>query len=145
MLDQAFEALKTYDWGTDKNVLNPIEDAIISTRDNADARKGLENRLVGVLKSPVSRDAKDFVCRKLVIIGTAASVPTLAEMLGDKDLSHMARYALERIPGGESGMALRDALGKVSGDQKAGVIASLGSRRDAAAVPAWPVCCLMAT
>ena len=42
----------------------------------------------------------------------------------------MARYALERIPAAEAGKALRDALAKTSGAQKAGVIGSLGARRD---------------
>ena len=42
----------------------------------------------------------------------------------------MARYALERIPAAEAGAALRDALGKVSGTLKVGVISSLGVRGD---------------
>lgn len=136
MLDQAFDALKTYDWGTDPNVLNPINDVVISTHGNEAARKQLEARLAAVLKTGVSRDAKDFVCRKLMVVGTAASVPTLSEFLPDKDLSHMSRYALERIPAPEAAQALRDALPKVSGALKVGVISSLGSRRDAGSVPA---------
>ena len=35
MLDQAFEALKTYDWGQDKAVLNPIEEAVVATYGDA--------------------------------------------------------------------------------------------------------------
>jgi HEAT repeat protein len=54
--------------------------------------------------------------------------------LPDKDLSHMARYALERIPAGEAGKALRDALARTSGAEKAGVIGSLGARRDAESI-----------
>jgi HEAT repeat protein len=46
----------------------------------------------------------------------------------------MARFALERIPGDEADKALRDALAKVNGDQKIGVITSLGARRDDANV-----------
>ena len=98
-----------------------------------------------MLKTDVSRDAKDFVCRKLMVIGTAASVPALAALLADKDLSHMARYALERIPAPEAAQALRDALPKLSGALKMGVIGSLGVRRDAASVPAWRPCSAMPT
>jgi hypothetical protein len=90
--------------------------------------------LADVLKTEVSYDAKQFVCRQLMRIGTAASVPTLAELLPDAQLSHMARYALERIPAAEAGQALRDALSKVKDDQKIGIIASLGVRGEAAAV-----------
>jgi HEAT repeat protein len=135
-VDKAFEAVKTYDWGKDRNALKPIDDAVVATYGDAAARKELEIRLAAVLKTDAPRAAKDFVCRKLTIIGTAESVPTLAALLPDKDLSHMARYALERIPAPEAAAAMRDALPKVSGPLKAGVLGSLGVRRDAAAVEA---------
>jgi HEAT repeat protein len=136
MLDQAFEALKTYDWGTDRKALNPIDEALVATQDDAAARQELETRLAAVLKTDVSRDAKDFVCRKLMVIGTAASVPTLAELLPQTDHSHMARYALERIPAPEAAQAMRDALPKLDGALKIGVIGSLGARGDAGGVTA---------
>jgi HEAT repeat protein len=135
-VDKAFEALKSFDWGTDRTLLKPIDDAVIAAHDNAALQKELEPRLVAVLKTGANRDAKDFVCRKLMLIGTAASVPALAELLPDKDNSHMARYALERIAAAEAARALRDALPTLSGSLKVGVIASLGVRRDAASVPA---------
>jgi HEAT repeat protein len=136
MLDQAFDALKTYDWGKDPAVLNPIHEAVVATHGNESGRKELEGRLANVLKANVSRDAKDYVCRKLMIVGSAASVPALAALLADKDLSHMARYALERIPAPQAAQALRDSLSKVSGALQVGVIGSLGVRRDAESVPA---------
>jgi len=135
-VDKAFEALKTYDWGTDRKTLNPIDEAVVATRGDAAARKGLETRLLAVLNSGASRSAKDFVCRTLKTIGTAESVPALAALLGDKDLSHMARYALERIPAPQAAAAMRDALPKLSGALKVGAIGSLGVRRDAASVGA---------
>jgi len=135
-VDKAFEALKTYDWGTDRKTLDPIDDAVAATHGDAAARKELETRLLAVLKSGASRSAKDFVCRKLRTVGTVASVPALAALLPDQDLSHMARYALERIQSPEAGAALREALPKVGGALKVGVIGSLGARRDAASVPA---------
>ena len=134
MLDQAFEALKTYDWGAERSPLEPINEAIISSRNDAVARKDLEARLISALKTPISRDAKDYVCRKLMQIGTAASVSTVAELLADKDLSHMARFALERNPAPEAAQALRDALPRVAVPHKVGIISSLGQRRDVASV-----------
>ncbi len=134
MLDQAFDALKTYDWGTEPKVLQPIDEAVVKTHGDAAARKDLETRLAAVLASSVSRDAKDYVCRKLMVVGTAASVPALAALLADKDNSHMARFALERIPAPEAAKALRDALSKVANGLKIGIIGSLGSRGDAASV-----------
>jgi HEAT repeat protein len=135
-LDKAFDALKTYDWGTDRNVLKPIDDAVVASHKDAAARKALETRLAGVLKTDASRAAKDYVCRQLSLIGTAESVPALAGLLPDEKLSHMARYALERMPCPEAVAAMRDALPKAKGRVKVGIINSLGVRRDAESLPA---------
>lgn len=135
-LDKAFEALKTYDWGIDPNVLKPIDEAIVTTYGDAAARKELETRLIAVLKTEVPQAAKDAVCRALKTIGTAAAVPALASLLADEKLSHMARYALERIPAPEAGQALRDALAKVPAKLKVGMLSSLGVRGEATALPA---------
>src|ERR1017187_4483414 len=128
MLEQAFEALKTYDYGVDRHVLDPIDEAAVTTRNDPAARKDLESRLVAVLPSNAPRDARDYVCRQLRTIGTAASVPVLEALLADPDLSHMARYALERIPGSQAGKALEHQLPKLNGQLKIGVISSLGTR-----------------
>ena len=135
-VDEAFEALKTFDWGVEYKPLRAIDDELVATEGKADARKALETRLAAVLKTGATRAAKDFVCRKLMVIGTAESAPTLAEFLSDKDLSHMSRYALERIPSPAAGQALLGALPKLSGSLKVGVIGSLGVRRDEASVAA---------
>ena len=72
---------------------------------------------------------------RLRIVGTAASVPALAALLGEERTSQAARYALEGMPFPEAVAALRQALGQTSGLIKAGLIDSLGWRRDAASVP----------
>jgi len=130
-VDKAFDALKTYDWGQDRNLLKPIDDAIVGSHGDAAAQKDLASRLAEVLKTDAPQAAKDFVCRKLSLIGSAASVPALAGLLPDEKLSHMARYALERMPAAEAVKAMRDAMPKVKGRVKVGVINSLGVRRDA--------------
>jgi len=136
MLDEAFEALKTYDWGQDIKVLAPIDEAVVATQGDAARRKELETRLVAALQTDLSLDAQQYVCRKLMVVGTAASVPVLSGLLPDEKLSHMARFALERIPASEAASALRDSLPKLSGALKVGVIGSLGTRQDVASVPA---------
>ena len=133
-LDKAFDTLKTYDWGVDPNVLKPIDEAINASHGDAAARKNLEERLIAVLKTEASRAAKDAVCRALKNIGTAAAVPALAALLTDDKLSHMARYALERIQEPDAGQALRTALPKVAAKLKIGIIASLGVRGEATAI-----------
>ncbi len=134
MLADAFGALQKFDWGADLTALAPIDDAAIAVPGSAAADQDLENRLIAALNGKLSRNAHDYVCRKLAIVGTAAAVPTLAGLLGNQATSHMARFALERITAPEAGHALRDALVTVNGNLKIGVISSLGARRDAEAV-----------
>ncbi|MBM4091770.1 MAG: hypothetical protein FJ276_20435, partial [Planctomycetes bacterium] len=134
-LDAAFAALLTYDWGTPDHVLVPIEVAIVTSRDRADERHALEARLLTVLNGDAPRAAKSYVCRKLRQLGTADSVPSLSPLMRDAELSHMARSALEAIPGEEAAAALRDAATQLGGALQIGVVNSLGRRGDAASVP----------
>lgn len=135
-LDDAFNALKTYDWGADRNLLNPVDQAIIATQADPAARKALEKRLADALAGGLSRSAQDYVCRRLRIIGTAQSVDALAALLPKDETSHIARFALERIADDKAAQALRSALPKVNAKLKSGVIGSLGVRRDAKSVDA---------
>jgi HEAT repeat protein/sugar phosphate isomerase/epimerase/type 1 glutamine amidotransferase len=91
--------------------------------------------MIAVLKSDAAWDDKVAACRELTQAGDAAAIPVLAGLLGDEKLGHMARYALERMADPAAGQALRDALGKVQGALRVGVINSLGVRHDADAIP----------
>lgn len=89
-----------------------------------------------VLKSDAPYAEKAEACRLLSIHGGPEAVEALAALLTDEQLSHMARMALEPMPGEEAGAALRAALDKTEGALKAGVVHSLGMRRDAQAASA---------
>jgi HEAT repeat protein len=96
--------------------------------------KDEEARLIAVLKSDAPRKAKADACRELARVGTRESVAPLAALLGNEELSHMARYGLEPIPDPAVDAALRDNLEKVKGRLLVGVIGSIGVRRDPKAV-----------
>jgi HEAT repeat protein/type 1 glutamine amidotransferase len=131
-----WDYLPAYDWGTTRRPLAPIDEAVARARTDRRARKRLEARLIEVLADPANtRASRDFACRRLAIIGSAASVPALAKLLGDPALSPMACFALERIPGPEAERALLDALARVPSRQRIEVINALGSRQSRAAVP----------
>ena len=134
-LDKPLDVLKVFDWGGDASAFQPIDAAVVAAHDDPAARADLEKRLAALLGEGTSRAAKEYICRKLSLIGTAASVPSLAALLPEKDHSHMARFALERIKAAEAAEALRKALGSLQGDLKIGMISSLAGRGDAAAVP----------
>lgn len=134
-LDAPFAALKAFDWGADAAAFQPIDAAVIAAHTDADLRAALESRFALLLADDSSRAAKEYVCRKLAMIGTAASVPGLAALLPNPTHSHMARFALERIDAPAAGDALREALPKVDRTLKIGMISSLASRKDQASVP----------
>ena len=131
-LEQSFELLKEFKLGTDSTVLIPIERAVIEVHGNETARAALEKRLLAYLGGSYSSVTRSFVCRQLVLIGSAASVPAVTPLVLDEELSVHARNVLEHIPGPESEKALRDALGQAKGRTRIGVINSVAARRDAA-------------
>ncbi len=135
MLDQAFEALEKYDLGTPISELQGIEDAMVAAHADPAVRQDLEQRLIASLGSEISRDAKDYVCRKLAGIGSPAAVPALSKLLPIESNSHLARHALERIPGPEAAAALASAATQLTGKLKIGAIASLGARGESSSIP----------
>lgn len=93
-----------------------------------------EQRLVKVLLSSKPAKDKGAACARLKRIGTARSVPALAELLAIPELSHSARYALESMPCPQAGAAMVEGLTKTTGLIQVGLIDSLGIRRESGAV-----------
>jgi len=93
-----------------------------------------ESQLDAILKSDRSPGEKDAACSQLKRVATAQSVPILADLLTDPQLSHSARYALESMSAPEAGQALLDALDKTSGSNQVGMVSSLAARRQVDAV-----------
>jgi len=98
------------------------------------ARRQREPELIQVLTAATPLAEKDKACRELQLCGTAACIPALAGLLADAQLSHLARCVLEPMSDPAAGQALREALARTEGQLKAGIIHSLGFRRDAQAV-----------
>ncbi|MBM4040766.1 MAG: hypothetical protein FJ290_19860 [Planctomycetes bacterium] len=135
--DAAFQKIRTAKVGEATGEFQAIANAAVASLGDAELRKSLEKQLIGLVgDKEASFDARQFACRQLMMMGTAACVPAVAALLPDEKLSHMARYALERMACPEAGKALRDALAAVKGKELLGVVNSVGERRDAEAVPA---------
>lgn len=135
-LNAAFDALKTYDQGSSRGALVPIDEAVIASLDDPRARQELEQRLVTALKDGGSAVAQEYICSKLTLIGSEFSVPALAPFLNAPEFATAALNALEAIPGNQATRALRSSLSETEGLQKIGVINSLGAKRDADSVKA---------
>ncbi|MCX6879796.1 MAG: DUF1080 domain-containing protein [Verrucomicrobia bacterium] len=91
--------------------------------------------LIAVLDSDADLQKKAFACQQLAVAGDPESVPALAKLLADDQLADYARSALEWIAAPAAGAALCQALVKLDGRRLAGVIDSLGVRRELTAVP----------
>ncbi len=134
-LEGAWEYLQQYDWSQPRRPLEPIDEALRSRTADPTGRARLESRLAGVLADPAATvAAKDYACRRLAIIGSAASLPALAGLLADEKLANMACLALARIPDPAAEEALHRELNHLRGVPRLGVIQALGSRRSQAAV-----------
>lgn len=108
--------------------LNFLADEVVKAAADPAARAGMEQRMIDGLAGAQTRGGRSFFCRQLVMIGTDAAVPALARLLTDPESSHIARYALARIPGPQADAALLEALGKADDKLKIGMVNSLGDR-----------------
>ncbi len=104
------------------------------TRPPAPVQQERELELLAILAADAQLKEKADACRELTRIGTSRSVPALAALLGDDQLAHTARYALEPMRGAAVDKAFRTALGELQGLRLIGVIGSVGARRDRKAV-----------
>jgi HEAT repeat protein len=128
-----YDGLAKFKFGDSRLLLATIEEQI---RKSSPAEyNAIETRLLAILNAPATpKDAKRYICRWLAVVGSPDCVPAVAPLLTDADLSHPARMALEPMASPVAGAALRDALPKVHGRLLAGLIGSLGVRRDPEAV-----------
>ena len=108
--------------------------AAASLAQSGAASSQAQEQLLATLASNAPLAEKWVAARQLARVGTREAVPKLAALLPEDPLTDLARYALETIPDAAVDDALREALGKLDGRALAGVITSIGARRDALAV-----------
>lgn len=125
----AWDYLPAYDWGQTRRPLLTIDNAIRDAQGDAAALKPIEDKLLAVLADPATTlGSCDYICRRLAMIGTKASVPVLAPMLHNEQRSSVSLFALERIPDPAADKALVNALASSEGTLKIAVIQALGNR-----------------
>jgi HEAT repeat protein/type 1 glutamine amidotransferase len=128
-----YRAIETYDVGKSRAALEKIEAEIRTA--NRTSYPRIEDQLLAALDAPgTSLAGRQFCCRMLRRVGSAKSVPSLASLLADPELSHLARFALQHMSAPQAGRALRRALAQLDGELRIGVIGSLGARGDQRAI-----------
>ena len=90
--------------------------------------RGVEQKVIAVLPRATVH-SRNYLCRQLSVIGTAASVPALTRLLAEPAASDLACYALARIPDRAAADALRSALPRASGTLRFSILNALGERR----------------
>jgi HEAT repeat protein len=123
-------------------MLGPARLAATPQESIAGAEAVPAGELIRTLKSDAALRDKLLACQQLAVLGDPQAVPVLAELLDDEQLSHAARYALEPIDDAGVDQALRDAMSRLRGSLRAGVITSLGQRGDEDSVEALGACLL---
>lgn len=131
-LDQAFTALATYDTGSGRAALLPIDQAVAAGQPS-----NLEARLLGVLDKSSSDPACEYVFSKLALIGTLKSLPVLTKAaVLEAPSATAACTALENFPGPEATRAIASLLPQSSPKAKVALLNTLGVRRDPEAASA---------
>ena len=130
-----WEVCAGLDYGADRSLAWSVHQQVVQTEPAGHAR--LEAQLLAALAAGnVTAAGRAFLCEMLALVGSAKSAAALAPALRDPKTTDAARYALEAISGVEADAVLRDALGALTGDAKAGLIGSLAARGDRTALPA---------
>jgi uncharacterized protein len=130
--------LKQYVFTGSRSILVEVEALVRDSLADAALQGELERQFVALLQDPdTTAAAKEFLCWQLRLIGSANSVPALATLLSDDQLSDSARIALQENPAPAAGQALRMALSTASDRQLIGIMNSLAVRCDSQAVAAF--------
>jgi hypothetical protein len=127
-----WEECARLDYGGDRSFAWSVREQVLATP--PEGRAQVEARLLKALAVPACTDAgRAFLCQMLALVGSVKSLPVLAPLLRDPKSTEAARYALQPIPGPEVSAALREALGALTGNAKAGLIGTIAWRRDTTA------------
>ena len=123
------------EYGADRTYATTIERMVLNAEPAQ--RPALEQKLITALAQPALRPAgRQFICRMLGLIGSAASVAALTPLLRADAMADAARLALDGISdNSEVDSAYRAALVHLSGPAKAGLIGSIALRGDKSALP----------
>jgi HEAT repeat protein len=135
-LDEILKEVSSYNGGIESSALWKLRDYVYARKDDAAGRAECEAKLLAFLKTPATPVAKMAACRHLRVIAGDTAVPALQSLLADSASADLALYVLQQIPGAAAGKALLQALTTAVGPTKTAVIAALGQRANADAVPA---------
>jgi hypothetical protein len=126
-LEQACEALATYDWEASRAPLAAIDEAI--RQGDVARRQQIEVALIDLLNGSVSPAAAAGICQRLVLVGSSQCVPILQECAANPQRYRAAVDALERLGLPAADQALVELVAEASRPASVALLQSLGRRR----------------
>ena len=137
-LEDVLKELASYKFDQGVGALTALRAYVFAHKDDPQARRATEAALLKFIQASPAPAPGGLMaaCRALSLVGGPDSVSVLAALALKADSTDAARYALERIPGGEADAALVAGLDKAGSNIKRGLVFSLGARRAKTAVPA---------
>ena len=133
--DAAWAGIQTLKPGDDQGPALTMAWVVINAINDPDQRPVVAHRLAALLADEKTTvDSKIFICQQLFRVGTAAEVPLVAPLLLDAKVCDASRLFLERVDSPAAAEALRNALGKIEGRTRIGIVNSLSLKQDPAAV-----------
>ena len=131
----ALKVLRTYNYGSDRSALFPLEAAVRAGLKDPALRRSIGQALENFLQKWLSAPAFEFVCRQLALLKWESAVPKVARFLTDPHRQYAARLLLEAIRSPAAVSAIQAAVPSTQGSLRAGLLTSLGKLRAESAIP----------
>lgn len=130
-----YAAIMTREFGTASDELAAVEKEISQAA--REQYPQIEAKLIAVVEAPgATVPGKQFACQMLRIVGSVKCVPSVARLLTDPKLSHVARQVFLGMVDPAVEESLRQALGQTQGSLRIGIINTIGDRQDRASLKA---------
>src|SRR5262245_28379392 len=88
--DEALAQIVTYKFGQSRQALSVVEEMVLRAGTAPGGASHVAAKLTPLLATGATLECKRFVCRQLATLGSKESVPALAALLLDEELSDMA-------------------------------------------------------
>ncbi|MEZ0265264.1 MAG: hypothetical protein ACAI43_11090, partial [Phycisphaerae bacterium] len=122
---------------SDKDATAAVVRVVRETGGDPKLRAHLEEKLVGLLEADATTyEGRVRACQALWVVGGERALGVLERMLADERDSHLACYAIGRLPSAHAGQALARGLGLAKGRAAVNILNTLGSRAEAGQVDA---------
>jgi HEAT repeat protein len=129
-LNTSLSSASGYEYGKSWESLTDIDAIMQTVLNTPELKKPVEKQFLAFLQSDATLAGKQFICRKLSLVGSKASVGILSGMLSDERTFDMALYALTRIPSPTVDTVLRNKISGMKNRMRIGLVNTLGYRRD---------------